>query len=109
MNRKSFRRARTLPLLFLSAASLFLSACKGGEGSTEGFLPDPDSPTVTVRPAEIAGILYNPGMGVADFHFGWGNPPPPGEYPPRPSPTSAGRGTNSSRPRGSTTSVWWMT
>ena len=40
-------------------------------------------PTVTVRPIEISDILYNPGMGFADFHFGWGNPPPPSQYPPQ--------------------------
>ena len=27
-------------------------------------------PTVTVRPVETSEILYNPGMGFADFHFG---------------------------------------
>jgi hypothetical protein len=40
----------------------------------------------TVRPVEIEEILYNPGMGFADFQFGagWGKPPPsPDEYPPQ--------------------------
>lgn len=41
------------------------------------------SPTVTVRPVEIDKVLYNPGMGFADFHFGSGNPLPPDEYPPQ--------------------------
>jgi hypothetical protein len=45
----------------------------------------PGSPptVVTVRPIETSDILYNPGMGFADFHFGWGNPPPAGQYPPQ--------------------------
>src|SRR5262245_52783929 len=37
--------------------------------------------TVTVRPAEIDDILYNPGMGFADFHFGIGEPLPPSQHP----------------------------
>jgi len=43
-------------------------------------------PTVTVRPIEISDILYNPGMGFADFQFGWGSGKPlptPEEYPPQ--------------------------
>jgi hypothetical protein len=35
----------------------------------------------TVRPREIDDVLYNPGMGFADFHFGFGHPPPAEEYP----------------------------
>ncbi|MBI2895253.1 MAG: DUF4832 domain-containing protein [Deltaproteobacteria bacterium] len=42
----------------------------------------PDGPTITVNPTEVDDILYNPGMGFADFHFGWGNPPPANEHPP---------------------------
>ncbi len=37
--------------------------------------------TVTVHPREIDEILYNPGMGFADFHFGFGHPPTVEEYP----------------------------
>ncbi len=37
--------------------------------------------TVTVQPREIDEVLYNPGMGVADFHFGFGHPPSAEEYP----------------------------
>ena len=37
----------------------------------------------TVRPTETTDVLYNPGMGFADFHFGSGNPPPPSQYPPQ--------------------------
>jgi hypothetical protein len=36
---------------------------------------------VTVHPREIDDILYNPGMGFTDFHFGFGHPPPVEEYP----------------------------
>ncbi|HNA47263.1 MAG TPA: DUF4832 domain-containing protein [Nitrospira sp.] len=36
---------------------------------------------VTVQPREIDDVLDNPGMGFADFHFGFGHPPKPDEYP----------------------------
>lgn len=36
---------------------------------------------VTVHPHEINDVLYNPGMGFADFHFGFGHPPQAEEYP----------------------------
>jgi hypothetical protein len=39
--------------------------------------------TVTIRPTETDNVLYNPGMGFADFHFGFGHPPPQSEYPPQ--------------------------
>jgi hypothetical protein len=38
-------------------------------------------PTVTVYPREIKDVLYNPGMGLADFHFGFGHPPSTDQYP----------------------------
>ena len=44
----------------------------------------PRGPTVTVQPTEIEDILYNPGMGFADFHLGFGNPPLPPRQHPRP-------------------------
>jgi len=37
--------------------------------------------TVTVHPQEIDEILFNPGMGFADFHFGIGSPLPPSQHP----------------------------
>lgn len=41
-----------------------------------------DVPHVTIHPVEIDNVLYNPGMGVADFHFGFDQPPKvPDEYP----------------------------
>ncbi|MBS0170840.1 MAG: DUF4832 domain-containing protein [Nitrospira sp.] len=36
---------------------------------------------VTVHPHEIDDVLDNPGMGFADFHFGFGHPPQAEEYP----------------------------
>ena len=36
---------------------------------------------VTVQPREIDDVLDNPGMGFADFHFGFGHPPKADEYP----------------------------
>ena len=44
----------------------------------------PRGSTVTVQPTEIDDILYNPGMGFADFHLGFGNPPLPPSQHPRP-------------------------
>jgi hypothetical protein len=45
---------------------------------------DTASTTITVRPVEIGDVLNNPGMGFADFHFGWEKPPlTPGLYPPQ--------------------------
>jgi hypothetical protein len=38
-------------------------------------------PTVTTHPKEITDVLYNPGMGLADFHFGFGHPPTIDQYP----------------------------
>ena len=38
--------------------------------------------TVTVQPIEIEDVLYNPGMGFADFHFGSGNTLSADDYPP---------------------------
>jgi hypothetical protein len=53
----------------------------------EGHQAEPESEalgqrTVTVHPQEIDEILYNPGMGFADFHFGaFGRPMTREEYP----------------------------
>ena len=38
-------------------------------------------PAVTVHPREIKDMLYNPGMGLADFHFGFEHPPSTDQYP----------------------------
>lgn len=54
-----------------------------GFTTTSSDSPPGAVPTVTVRPIETSDILYNPGMGFADFHFGWGHPPPSNEYPPQ--------------------------
>ena len=38
-------------------------------------------PMVTAHPREIKDVLYNPGMGLADFHFGFEHPPSTDQYP----------------------------
>jgi hypothetical protein len=43
--------------------------------------PSPSRSDVTVHPRENDDILYNPGMGFADSHFGFGHPPPTSVYP----------------------------
>src|SRR5262249_17114704 len=50
--------------------------------STVAYAEDLSSErTVTIRPTEINDILYTPGMGFADFHFGIGSPLPPSQHP----------------------------
>jgi len=54
-------------------------------GSIAGTAPGANvpllGPVVTVQPKEIHDILYNPGMGFVDFHFGFGHPPPHEDIP----------------------------
>jgi hypothetical protein len=38
-------------------------------------------PVQTVYPGEIKDVLYNPGMGLADCHFGFGHPPSADQHP----------------------------
>lgn len=38
-------------------------------------------PMVTVHAKEIKDVLYNPGMGLADFHFGFEHPPSTDQHP----------------------------
>lgn len=98
MTLKSSVRDRTLAMIFLPAIFMLLPSCGAGGGAMNGIAPGvailngagkpviAPPATVTVRPIEISDVLYNPGMGIADFHFGagWGKPPPPpGEYPPQ--------------------------
>jgi hypothetical protein len=80
--RKPYVLQHTLGLILLTAASLSLAACAGSRGAPASRVDAP-AKTVTVRPEEIGDILYNPAMGFADFHFGRGDPPPPGEHPPQ--------------------------
>jgi hypothetical protein len=70
---KMRRRSLKGPALVLSLVSM--AGCANTMiGSQAGRL-------VTAHPREIDEVLYNPGMGVADFHFGFGHPPPVEEYP----------------------------
>lgn len=62
------------------------STAPGGEASGDGHRSSispahPSERTVTVHPREIDDLLYNPGMGFTDFHFGFGHPPSVEEYP----------------------------
>jgi hypothetical protein len=58
-----------------------LSAC--AKVAVSPVLEDDNVPSVSVRPTEIDDVLYNPGIGFADFHFGLDNPPPPDQHPPQ--------------------------
>jgi len=50
---------------------------------TQSPPPIPDASGVTVTPVEIDDILFNPGMGFADFSFAWGASPLPENVHPR--------------------------
>ncbi len=66
-----------LALLWLGADGC-AHAVNGGSASTASEV---SGKTVTVQPREIDAVLNNPGMGFADFHFGFGHPPKAEEYP----------------------------
>ncbi|HNI69408.1 MAG TPA: beta-galactosidase, partial [Nitrospira sp.] len=76
MQRKVWKRA-LLVMLGLSVAACVSPSGGGSDriGATSA------GKLVTVQPREIDDVLYNPGMGFADFHFGFGHPPKPDEYP----------------------------
>lgn len=65
----------------LAFLGLVLSGCVEGRGALLETAAQPAQELVTVYPREIDDVLYNPGMGVADFHFGFGHPPTVEEYP----------------------------
>jgi hypothetical protein len=72
--------------LTVSASGMFMQARSSSAGE---MIDDPTAaetiaPSLTfVHPKEINDILYNPGIGFADFHFGFDNPPPPDQHPPQ--------------------------
>jgi hypothetical protein len=68
-------------LLWAGAFQLSVSGSTAADGGSLQGAPSDGSAPVTVRPVEIDEILYNPGMGFADFHFGFGHPPPADHYP----------------------------
>ena len=95
---KSPVRYLLLTVIFLSEVFLLLSPCGTAGGTENSFTPGAATlsvsgkpvvappKTVTVRPVEIGDVLYNPGMGFADFQFGRGSGKPlptPEEYPPQ--------------------------
>lgn len=63
-------------------SSMASSGAPASDGSQQSVSPaqSPEN-RVTVHPREIDDILYNPGMGFTDFHFGFGHPPPVEAYP----------------------------
>lgn len=82
-------RGSVLALLLMSSSLLWsLQSCLPlNSGSSDGTAARRDAKdlssgqTVTVRPTEIDDVLYNPGMGFADFHFGIGSPLPLSQHP----------------------------
>jgi hypothetical protein len=69
-----------------SAAAGTGGASNAGEGGsatagTGGSTAAGGASAKTVSPEYLDEILVNPGIGFADFGFGWGNPPPLAQYP----------------------------
>ena len=78
------RSMKTLLLSLLAFVIVVLqSGCRLASSLDAGAHDDSAQaePTVTVHPKEIKDVLYNPGMGLADFHFGFEHPPSADEYP----------------------------
>ena len=61
---------------------LSLAACVPPlSGGSDPMTATSAGKVVAVQPRETDDVLYNPGMGFADFHFGFGHPPEADEYP----------------------------
>src|SRR5262249_42203829 len=58
-----------------------IAATNTNFGEDASTAPAAATTVTTVRPSEIDDILYNPGMGFADFHFEIGSPLPLGQHP----------------------------
>lgn len=79
---------RWIPALLVTAALVpwiieFCTPARTSPSNTR-TAPDtvlPSARLVTVRPAELGDVLYNPGMGFADSHFGIGPPLPSAQHP----------------------------
>ncbi len=67
-------------LLVMMGLSLAACASPVSDGS-DRTQANSTGKLVTVQPREIDDVLDNPGMGFADFHFGFGHPPKADEYP----------------------------
>lgn len=76
MQREKWQRS----LLVMTALSLAACVSSPGGGSDLTAATSMEH-VLTVHPREIDEVLYNPGMGFADFHFGFGHPPQADEYP----------------------------
>ena len=76
MSREGWKQV-LLIMMGLSVAAC-VSPLSGGSDRTGATSP---GKLVTVQPREIDDVLDNPGMGFADFHFGFGHPPKADEYP----------------------------
>ncbi|GKS56572.1 beta-galactosidase [Nitrospira sp.] len=77
----SYVRALGIQLLVLTLTALSVSCVTADSSATR--TDTSESYAKTVHPVETDDLLFNPGMGMADFHFGFGHPPNvPEEYPP---------------------------
>ena len=74
------REGWTTTLLIMMGLSVAACASPSGAGP-DRMVPTSTGTLVMVQPREIDDVLDNPGMGFADFHFGFGHPPESDEYP----------------------------
>jgi Domain of unknown function (DUF4832)/Beta-galactosidase len=82
-------RGSILALLVIGSSLLWaVQSCRPRTASFENGIPARQGAaavssrdTVTARPTEIDDVLYNPGMGFADFHFAIGSPLPFDQHP----------------------------
>ncbi len=74
------REGWTQVLLIMMGLSVAACASPPSGGSDRTGATSPGK-LVTVQPREIDDVLDNPGMGFANFHFGFGHPPKADEYP----------------------------
>ncbi|WP_172834156.1 DUF4832 domain-containing protein [Nitrospira japonica] len=77
---RSFPILLTIWYLLLSLATS-IDVVTAGEPAAATDDQRASPPLVTVYPLQIDDILYNPGMGFADFHFGFDHPPSRTQYP----------------------------
>jgi hypothetical protein len=75
---------RTSLLFSLVFVAVMLQGVRSLAGSLDATAHDDSTSAetmVTVHPKEIKDVLYNPGMGLADFHFGFEHPSSTDQYP----------------------------
>ncbi|HEU4686612.1 MAG TPA: DUF4832 domain-containing protein [Nitrospira sp.] len=81
LSHRSIRATIWLSCLFLGASLLQPAHNPWAEESSPAPAVGVPGLLLSVTPPEIDDVLVNPGMGFADFHFGFDHPPGAEEYP----------------------------